>query len=111
MNILGSFAANGVGLMKSYTPKLEKLEAEAAQTIRIRADKDVVLATGGFISNRDMVSTYLPKYKGAMMNGAPGCDGSGIRFGESVGGATRMMDHASVWRVINPPLACAQIGF
>lgn len=108
MNMLNPLHATGVGLMASFKPWLEKLESRSSVSYRVRADKGVVLANGGFITNRGMRSHYLPKYSGTLPNGAPGCDGSGIRLGESVGGATRMMDHASAWRFINPPLSFAQ---
>lgn len=108
MNMLNPLHATGVGLLASFKPWLEKLEAKAGVRYRVRADKGVVLANGGFITNRGMRAQYLPKYSGTLPNGAPGCDGSGIRLGESVGGATRMMNHASAWRFINPPLSFAQ---
>ena len=40
--------------------------------------------------------------------GTPGCDGSGIRLGQSVGGAVNLMDRVSAWRFINPPQAWAK---
>jgi 3-oxo-5alpha-steroid 4-dehydrogenase len=93
-------------------PKLARrmtaLEEGARSARRIRAGRGVVLATGGFISNCEMVSTYLPKYTEGLANGGLGCDGSGIRLGESVGGATHLMDRASAWRFINPPNAFAR---
>ena len=108
MKTLAPLHATAIGLMASFKPLLEKLEAKSSTRIRVRADSGVVLASGGFIVNRGMRSHYLPKYRGTLANGAPGCDGSGIRLGESVGGATRLMDHASAWRFINPPLSFAQ---
>ena len=108
MKMLNPLHATGVGLLASFKPWLEKLEAKSSVRYRVRADKGVVLANGGFITNRGMRAQYLPKYSGTLPNGAPGCDGSGIRLGESVGGATRMMNHASAWRFINPPVSFAQ---
>ena len=108
MRMLNPLHATGVGLLASFKPWLEKLEAKSSVRYRVRADRGVVLASGGFITNRGMRSHYLPKYGGTLPNGSPGCDGSGIRLGESVGGATRMMNHASAWRFINPPLSFAQ---
>lgn len=100
--------AFGVDLMHSLTPYLEKLESQVEEAYRVRAHKGVILATGGFIANKAMTREYLPKYKGTMRNGSPGCDGSGILLGQSAGGNTRLMDHASAWRFINPPKAFAQ---
>ena len=100
--------AFGIDLMHSLTPYLEKLEGKVSKVYRVRAEKGVILATGGFIANKVMTREYLPKYSGTMRNGSPGCDGSGIQLGQSVGGKTSFMNHASAWRFINPPMAFAQ---
>ena len=81
------------------------LELQHAQPFTVRARRGVVLSTGGFIFNREMVTQYAPKYLPAMRLGATGCDGSGIRIGQSVGGAIDRMNVASAWRFINPPTA------
>lgn len=70
---------------------------------RIRARRGVVLAAGGFVFNPDMVRHYAPKYAGGMPLGQPGDNGSGIRLGQSVGGAVDRMSHLSAWRFIRPP--------
>ncbi|CAH0990509.1 3-oxo-5-alpha-steroid 4-dehydrogenase [Sinobacterium norvegicum] len=77
-------------------------------TLRIRAKKGVVISSGGFINNREMVKEYAPKYRKAMALGTAGCNGSGIRLGQSVGGAVDQMDSVSAWRFINPPQAWPQ---
>ncbi len=81
------------------------LELGEARPVRIRARSGVILSTGGFIFNREMVAKYAPKYLPAMRLGATGCDGSGIRLGASAGGALARMDSGSAWRFINPPTA------
>ena len=83
--------------------KARALEGAEARPLRIRAARGVVLATGGFIFNREMVTEHAPKYLQTMRLGATGCDGSGIRLGASVGGATARLDKVSAWRFINPP--------
>ncbi|MGH8454553.1 MAG: FAD-binding protein, partial [Nevskiales bacterium] len=81
------------------------LEMKEAQPLQIRARHAVVLSTGGFIFNRQMVAQHAPKYLPAMRLGATGCDGSGIRLGASVGGVPSRMEKGSAWRFINPPTA------
>ncbi len=51
--------------------------------------KSVILATGGFLGNEEMMTEYL----GTPVNiiGAATCDGTGIQMGISAGGATYMM--------------------
>ncbi|MDI3260023.1 MAG: FAD-binding protein [Sinobacteraceae bacterium] len=85
--------------------KAAELERRAAQPWRVRARRGVVLATGGFIFNREMVARHAPPFRRAMRLGATGCDGSGIRLGQSVGAAVARMDKVSAWRFINPPSA------
>ena len=71
--------ARGIALAERYgTPR------------RIRATCGVVLATGGFINNREMLSRYLPQHLNAVPMGSAGCLGEGIRLGQSVGALTRM---------------------
>lgn len=79
------------------------LELTAARTQRIRVRRGVVLASGGFIFNRELVLQHAPKYRDTLRLGATGCDGSGIRLGASVGGVPARMDKVSAWRFINPP--------
>ena len=83
--------------------KARLLETTVAEIRHIRARHGVVLATGGFIFNRDMVERFAPKYGRTLRLGATGCDGSGIRLGASVGGVPARMEKVSAWRFINPP--------
>ena len=71
----------------------------------IRVDKAVILCAGGFSHNREMVAHYAPKYIEADPLGGIGCNGSGIRLGQSVGGAVDRMGNISAWLNINPPAA------
>lgn len=73
------------------------------RTTRVRARQGVVLAAGGFVFNRKMVERYAPAYSGGAPLGSIADDGSGIELGESVGGATGLMDRISAWRFITPP--------
>ncbi len=81
------------------------LELAAAKPRLIRARGGVVLSTGGFIFNRAMVSRHAPQYLGNFRLGTAGCDGSGIRLGQSAGADCAHLERISAWRFINPPLA------
>jgi 3-oxo-5alpha-steroid 4-dehydrogenase len=81
------------------------LELAKARALMVRARAGVVLSTGGFIFNRVMVARHAPKYLRNFRLGTSGCDGSGIRLGQSVGGETARLERVSAWRFINPPLA------
>ncbi len=82
-----------------------KVELERARPYRVRARGGVVLSTGGFIFNREMLSRHAPRYLANFRLGTSGCDGSGIRLGQSVGGEPAHLERVSAWRFINPPLA------
>ena len=96
------------GWSDSLRAKALALEFKEAEPLNIRARKGVVLSTGGFIFNRKMVAEHAPKYLMTMRLGATGCDGSGIRLGQSVGAATNRLHKVSAWRFINPPTPWAK---
>lgn len=79
------------------------IEQEQTVTRLVRAKKGVVLSAGGFVFNRAMIKHHAPKYAPGAPLGSPGCNGNGIRLGESAGGATGNMARGSSWRFINPP--------
>jgi len=65
------------------------------QTIRIQAEKGVVMAAGGFESNDEMRSKYLPNpTNSAWTCGSPQNTGDAIRMGLEVGAALDLMEHA-----------------
>lgn len=63
------------------------------KTYTIKA-KAVVMATGGFGANPDMVSKYKPELKGFGSTNSPAITGEGIAMVESVGGA--LVDMAEI---------------
>ena len=63
----------------------------------IRARGGVILTTGGFILNDEMLDQHMPFVKKCNVRiAAQGDDGSGIRLGMAAGGATIHMDKASI---------------
>jgi 3-oxo-5alpha-steroid 4-dehydrogenase len=83
------------------------IDAAQGEMRYARARRGVVLSAGGFIHNRDMVEEYAPRYRKGMRLGTIADNGSGIRLGQSVGGAVAKMDKVSAWRFLNPPEAFA----
>jgi 3-oxo-5alpha-steroid 4-dehydrogenase len=94
----------GVAAIKAY----ENLEKTAGQRKLIRARRGVILSTGSFAFNREMVQEYAPGYIGAAPAASAGCDGSGIRLGQTAGGILDRMNVVSAWRWISPPLSFLQ---
>lgn len=85
------------------------LERSHARPRRIAARQGVILATGGFAMNLEMLRAHQPffakHYRALMRLGSLGCDGSGIRLGQSAGGATGLMANLYAARNIAPPNA------
>ncbi|CAN5391356.1 FAD-binding protein [soil metagenome] len=94
--------------------RAEKAIAAAAAVERgvsrpklIRARRGVVLSTGGFIYNLEMLAEHRPllaqNYRELLRLGSMGDDGSGMMLGQSVGGVTALMDNVCVARTLVPP--------
>ena len=64
--------------------------------------KAVVIATGGFDHNADMVAKYSPKAVGAWAVSAPQNTGDGIEMGMAVGADTVFKGGVIGWKVVNP---------
>jgi 3-oxo-5alpha-steroid 4-dehydrogenase len=98
-------AALSIGLARRYLAAASRIEADERVTRFIRARRGVLLSAGGFILNSAMVEHYAPLYRRGLPNGTLGDTGSGIRLGQSVGGAVGSMDRVTGWCMINPPAA------
>jgi len=72
-----------------------KATGASGETVTVNA-KAVVLATGGFGANLDMVVKYKPELKGFMTTNAPGIQGQGIETAEAIGAATVDMDQIQI---------------
>ncbi len=91
----------GVQVLYSTTAEKILMENGAAAGIEATAKdgskvtvhaKAVVIATGGFGANNDMVAAYNANLKGYISTNAPGIQGQGITMGEEVGAATVDME-------------------
>jgi 3-oxo-5alpha-steroid 4-dehydrogenase len=85
--------------------EMARIEQAHAQPRLVRANGGVVLSTGGHIYNPDLVARHAPHYKRGWPIGGAGCDGSGLRLGESVGAQAQGLSNVSGWRFITPPSA------
>ena len=91
----------GVQILYSTTAEKILMEDGAAAGIEATAKdgskvtvhaKAVVIASGGFGANNEMVSKYNESLKGYISTNAPGIQGQGITMGEEVGAATVDME-------------------
>ena len=72
-----------------------KATGSTGETVTVNA-KAVVLATGGFGANLDMVVKYKPELKGFMTTNAAGIQGQGIEMAQAIGAATVDMDQIQI---------------
>ena len=72
-----------------------KATGASGETVTVNA-KAVVLASGGFGANLDMVTEYKPELKGFMTTNAAGIQGQGIEMAEAIGAATVDMDQIQI---------------
>ncbi|MFD3744305.1 FAD-binding protein [Nocardia sp. NPDC058633] len=95
------------GLRRAMEALLARLERTHGLPVRIQARTGVVLTTGGFIANGEMVARHAPAYPWSqgLPLGSAGDDGSGITMALDIGAASGKMDALSTWRFIAPPSA------
>jgi 3-oxo-5alpha-steroid 4-dehydrogenase len=77
---------------------------QAGQTFHYASKRGVVIATGSFSMNSDMISEHVANLSATSEPlGTPHSDGSGIRLGMSVGAATDGMEGIIATASIYPP--------
>ena len=72
-----------------------KATGSTGETVTVNA-KAVVLTTGGFGANLDMVTEYKPELKGFMTTNAAGAQGQGIEMATAIGAGTVDMDQIQI---------------
>lgn len=92
-------------LSRALRRPVTRLEARYGRRLLVGADRGVVLAAGGFVSNRQLVREHAPAYRIGLPLGTTGDDGTGIRLGTDLGAATGRLGHVSLWRFLTPPAA------
>ena len=95
-------------LFQLFALLTESIERQCGASNYIKANKGVVLATGGFYANQSMIKDHAPNFVGGSPLGTLTDDGSGIQMAQKLGAKTEAMDSVSLWRFINPPLSFAK---
>ena len=70
-------------------------EGKNGETVTVTADA-VILATGGFGANLEMVAALKPELEGFMTTNAAGLQGQGIAMAEAIGAATVDMEQIQI---------------
>jgi 3-oxo-5alpha-steroid 4-dehydrogenase len=76
--------------------------------VRARARRGVVLTTGGFIYNDEMLARHSPAMLSVSKLGHGGQDGLGIRMAQAIGADAIHMDTADITLVLTPPMSYAR---
>ncbi len=100
----------------TYMPPLGKVINSISQALFnltakpycAKAKNGVILCAGGFMFNREMVKEHNPIFLRCLPLGTYTDNGTGIRMGQSAGGAVDKMDKMSAWRFYLPPEALMQ---
>lgn len=81
---------------------IENTEDQTTQNIG--AEAGVIVCTGGFQFNKELVTRHLPTFlRAAAPLGAPEEDGDALIMGQEVGADVRLLERGSPWRFIYPP--------
>jgi 3-oxo-5alpha-steroid 4-dehydrogenase len=75
--------------------------------LRVRARQGVVLSTGGFIYNDEMLAQHSPAMLAVSKLGHGGQDGLGIQLAQAAGADAIHMDTADITLVLTPPMSYA----
>ncbi len=87
------YGLKATALVQDETGRVTGVEAagEDGSTYTVSGSA-VVLATGGYGANQDMIAQYSPKYAGYTFNCSPCSTGEGIEMGVAAGGYVECMD-------------------
>ncbi|TSD95660.1 FAD-dependent oxidoreductase [Skermania sp. ID1734] len=107
--------AEKLGIRAEYDIRLQRLIVDGdrvvgveakryGQTISVRARKGVVLATGSFAYNNEMVETYAPRLIGRPGAAIEEHDGQAIRVAQALGADVAHMDATEVAFFCDPQL-------
>ncbi|MDD6051397.1 MAG: flavocytochrome c [Clostridiales bacterium] len=82
-------------IMVDGAAKGVKATGKTGNTVTVTADA-VILATGGFGANLEMVASYQPALEGFMTTNAAGLQGQGIEMAQAVGAVVVDMDQIQI---------------
>ena len=76
--------------------KITGVEAEDAQGKVLFHAQAVILASGGFAANQEMLQEYVPEWAGGTTSNTAATTGDGIRMAQAIGAAVSNMDQRSM---------------
>jgi 3-oxo-5alpha-steroid 4-dehydrogenase len=78
------------------------------ELVRVRARRGVVITSGGFIYNDEMLARHSPAMLAVSKLGHGGQDGLGIQLAQAAGADAIHMDTADITLVLTPPMSYAR---
>ena len=76
--------------------KITGVEAEDAQGKVLFHAQAVILASGGFAANQEMLQEYVPEWAGGMTSNTAATTGDGVRMAQAIGAAVSNMDQLTL---------------
>lgn len=83
----------------------DALERRFAKPFKIGAGDGVILCSGGFMADTELVSRHAPAYCEGLQLGTGADDGAALKLAAPLHAATGKLDEISAWRFIVPPSA------
>jgi len=94
----------------SGMPRIRGLQARVGGQHRDFTAPSVLLATGGFAANAELLAEYLPEMKDALHIGAGANDGCAVRLGRALGADVAFMQGYQGQGHVNPPEGRTRLG-
>lgn len=85
-------------IIENSTGRVLGIEAERAGTkVLIKARKAILLTTGGFGGDKEMIDRFLIPFKGAIVGSSPGATGGGLLMGMKATGSVTHLAYGAVY--------------
>lgn len=91
-------------------PRITGMRASVRGRSRDFATPSVLLATGGFAANPELLAEYIPEMKGALHIGAGANDGCAVSLGRALGADVAFMQGYQGQGHVNPPKGHTRLG-
>jgi fumarate reductase flavoprotein subunit len=92
------------------TARVTGARVRVAGALQAFASRAVLLATGGFAANPELLAQYIPEMKGALHIGAGANDGCAVRWGRALGAEVAFMQGYQGQGHVNPPEGRTRLG-
>ena len=92
------------------TTRITGIRASVRGRSRDFAAPTVLLATGGFAANPELLAEYIPEMKGALHIGAGANDGRAVSLGRALGAGLAFMQGYQGQGHVNPPHGHTRLG-